>query len=278
MFVEEKRRCKESEWILSWLEGKDPIKGAQYIQSTFKKGIQGGVVCFIQTKEVKDQHDSTYFHLFSRTMFEQLGFYFLATKHSGDHIFVLFNQRDSQHWKERIRRGLEKIMKMPETYKRNIQISTIGVGKYVHQLSQLSTSYQTAKEAIRIYRNIPQPSNQCFYDELHMYRIIELLQQSTNLQEIVEEYLQPLIDYDQKHHGKLLETLKVYLQCNGSKKETAKKLYVVRQTLYHRLSKIEQLLGKDFLKPDKRLAIEFMLYAYDFLQQEQTVQSSISME
>jgi PucR family transcriptional regulator, purine catabolism regulatory protein len=278
MFVEEKKRGKQSEWIRSWLEGVDSIKGEQLIHSYFKKGIKGGVVCFVRTKEVEGYHDGTYFHLFARSIFEQLGFHFLAAEHAGDHIFVLFNQREHHHWKERVQRGLEKIMKMPETYKRNIHILTIGIGKYAHQLSDFPTSFQTAKEAIRIYRNIRQTSDLCFYDELHMYRIIGLLQQSTNLQEIIAEYLQPLIDYDRKHHGKLLETLKVFLQCNCSKKETAKKLYVVRQTLYHRLSKIEQLLGKDFLHSDKRIAIELMLYAHDFLQQEQTAQSSISID
>lgn len=278
MFVEEKKRGKQSEWIVTWLEGKDLDKGERYIKSSFHKEIYGGVVCFIRTKDVNSEHDSTYFHLYARTVFEQLGFYVLIADNSGDHIFVLFNLRQNQHWKERLRRGLDKIMKMPETYKRSVHISTIGIGKYVHQLSDFCTSFQTAKEALQIYRIIPQSSNLYFYDELHMYRIIGLLQESTNLQEIIAEYLQPLIDYDRKHHGNLLETLKVFLQCNGSKKETARKLYIVRQTLYHRLSKIEQLLGEDFLKPDKRLAIELMIYAYEFLQQKQSVHSTISID
>ena len=40
--------------------------------------------------------------------------------------------------------------------------------------------------------------------------------------------------------------------CNGSKKETAEQLYVVRQTLYHRLEKLEELLGTDFMASPKR--------------------------
>jgi PucR family transcriptional regulator, purine catabolism regulatory protein len=63
----------------------------------------------------------------------------------------------------------------------------------------------------------------------------------------------------------LMETLKIYLACNGSKKETAKKLFVVRQTLYHRIQKLETLLGSDFMNPEKRLAIEFMIKAYEYL-------------
>ncbi|MED4878824.1 helix-turn-helix domain-containing protein, partial [Anoxybacillus geothermalis] len=77
--------------------------------------------------------------------------------------------------------------------------------------------------------------------------------------------LDPVIQYDKKYNGKLMETLKVYLECNGSKKETAKRLFVVRQTLYHRIQKLEKLLGDDFMNPEKRLAIEFMIKAYEYL-------------
>ena len=56
------------------------------------------------------------------------------------------------------------------------------------------------------------------------------------------------------------ETLKVYLHTNGQKKDTAERLFIVRQTLYHRLEKIEQLLGPDFMQPEKRLALELMLF------------------
>lgn len=68
-----------------------------------------------------------------------------------------------------------------------------------------------------------------------------------------------------KNNGQLLETLEVYLQTNGSKQETARRLYIVRQTLYHRIRKIESLLGEDFMNGEKRLALEFMLLARKFL-------------
>ncbi|MCP5972660.1 helix-turn-helix domain-containing protein, partial [Klebsiella pneumoniae] len=52
---------------------------------------------------------------------------------------------------------------------------------------------------------------------------------------------------------------------NGSKQETAKRLFIVRQTLYHRIEKLESFLGADFMEADKRLALELMLKAYDYL-------------
>ena len=78
------------------------------------------------------------------------------------------------------------------------------------------------------------------------------------------DYLRPVIEYDQKHGGEMMKTLKVFLACNGSKQETAAKLYIVRQTLYNRLEKLEEMLGSDFMLPEKRLAIEFAIAAYEY--------------
>ncbi|GAA3317027.1 hypothetical protein GCM10020331_014690 [Ectobacillus funiculus] len=84
-----------------------------------------------------------------------------------------------------------------------------------------------------------------------MYRILSMLNEQSDLQGIVMEYLDPVVRYDKKYNGKLMETLRVYLSCNGSKQETANRLFVVRQTLYHRITKLEGLLGNDFMNSEK---------------------------
>jgi purine catabolism regulator len=107
-----------------------------------------------------------------------------------------------------------------------------------------------------------------------MHRVIRLFKTQNELQEMILEYLRQVIDYDRKYNGKLLLTLKTYLACNGSKKETAKRLYVVRQTLYYRIEKLQKLLGEDFMKnAEKRLTIELMLFAHEYLNGMENVQS-----
>ncbi len=100
-----------------------------------------------------------------------------------------------------------------------------------------------------------------FYDDLHLYHLIYKLQMQVNLKEVINDYLQPVIEYDEKYNSKLLETLQVYLQSNGSKQQTANQLFIVRQTLYHRLKKLESLLGENFMKGHNRITLEFMLLA-----------------
>ena len=53
--------------------------------------------------------------------------------------------------------------------------------------------------------------------------------------------------------SELLRTLKVYLDHDGSKQIAAQQLFIVRQSLYYRLEKIEELLGADYMLPRKEL-------------------------
>ncbi|MEN1969808.1 helix-turn-helix domain-containing protein [Lentibacillus sp. N15] len=64
----------------------------------------------------------------------------------------------------------------------------------------------------------------------------------------------------------LLITLESILDNNSSYKLAAQQLFVVRQTLYHRMNKIKEILREGFLDSPKRLAIEFSIKAYRYLQ------------
>ncbi|WP_028400063.1 PucR family transcriptional regulator [Ectobacillus panaciterrae] len=261
LYVEEKRRAEENEWVHSWLSGEhdeDEIMGF-LVSHRMPHKPKGGTVCICKFQDLDT--DFIYFKLLFRTIFEQFGFSALCTEKRNELAFVLLNNRDSK-MRQRIESGLQRLMQSDFMKKQKLAV-TIGVGKFSEQLEDFTKGFLTAKEAIKVQQNT---GKQChFYEDLHMYRLISMIHKHSDLQEIVLEYLDPVICYDQKYKGNLMETLRVYLACNGSKQETANRLFVVRQTLYHRITKLEQLLGADFMKPEKRLVIEFMLQAYDYL-------------
>ena len=60
----------------------------------------------------------------------------------------------------------------------------------------------------------------------------------------------------------LFQTLRVYLEHNGSIKETAEELYIHRSSLLYRLEKIVDLLNIDINDSESRfnLMIAFKLY------------------
>ncbi|MCP3801536.1 PucR family transcriptional regulator ligand-binding domain-containing protein [Allokutzneria sp. A3M-2-11 16] len=57
--------------------------------------------------------------------------------------------------------------------------------------------------------------------------------------------LGPLLAYDAAHKGELVQTLRVFLDCAGSPTRSAAQLHVHVNTLRYRLSRIEELTGRD---------------------------------
>ncbi|MBS1881824.1 MAG: PucR family transcriptional regulator ligand-binding domain-containing protein [Actinobacteria bacterium] len=59
-----------------------------------------------------------------------------------------------------------------------------------------------------------------------------------------ENTLGPLLDYDDESGSELVETLRVYLECNRSPKRTADQLFIHNQTVHYRIKRIEELTGR----------------------------------
>src|SRR5699024_9463712 len=107
-------------------------------------------------------------------------------------------------------------------------------------------------------------SHVVLYEDIGVYRLLTKLHHE-DLQNYVSHYLGTLLDYDKETNNNLLLTLSTYLGTMGSKKETSEQLYIVRQTLYHRLSKIQELLGEDYLYAAHRQVLELAILTHALL-------------
>jgi purine catabolism regulator len=138
-----------------------------------------------------------------------------------------------------------------------------GIGRDVHSLAETKQSYEDALIAFRIAEK-SQTEKVVLYHEAGIYRWLALLASEPQSGFIAELDIRGVAAYDQQHHTGLLETLKMYLDCNMSKQETADRLFIHRQTLYHRLKQIHDLLPVDLNDPKARLSLHVSLYHYDF--------------
>jgi DNA-binding PucR family transcriptional regulator len=68
-----------------------------------------------------------------------------------------------------------------------------------------------------------------------------------------------LLAYDRQHNTDLVATLRAYFEQNANASETARKLYVHRNTLNYRLQRISEISGLDLGSPDTRLALQVAL-------------------
>lgn len=87
------------------------------------------------------------------------------------------------------------------------------------------------------------------------------LRDRPELRRFAEIRLQPLIEHDRRRRLKLLPTLTAYCEHGGRKAATARALHIERQSLYHRLARIEEILGTDISDSETVLALHLALRA-----------------
>lgn len=95
-------------------------------------------------------------------------------------------------------------------------------------------------------------------------RLLWELGGARELRRFAERRLAPLLEHDSRRKVKLLPTLEAYLACGGRKAETARQLHLERQSLYHRLSRIKELLEDDLDDGDTRLGLHLAIRALGF--------------
>ena len=84
------------------------------------------------------------------------------------------------------------------------------------------------------------------------------------LKGIFYDTIAPLLDYDLRSKGALVETLAVYLQSSNAMC-AAKTLFVHRHTMKYRLEQIDKLTGLNPLIPADTLQLNLGLHVYNYL-------------
>lgn len=144
-----------------------------------------------------------------------------------------------------------------ETYVR------FGISRASGRYSEANRHFQEAEQALMV----PPEMNTPFFEDLGIYRLLLPIDNRYVLDSFIEDYLGPLLRYDAAHGSQLVLTLRVFLDQGCSKQETSDRLYIRRQTLYHRLEKIRELLGDTYMSAEHRLSLELALRAHEWLHQ-----------
>lgn len=134
----------------------------------------------------------------------------------------------------------------------------LGIGTQMHDLHQVILSYKRAKAAVTMAEQFKYPM--VFFEEMGVYQILFSIEDKQILIEMYQKLLQPLIDYDQKHHGELEHTLYYYLLYDGSQVAMAKNLYMHRNTINYRMTKIKELLNCQLETFDEKMSYMLALY------------------
>lgn len=267
----EKQQMEKNEWILEAIADSKTheeimVKIQQETPGIITREAIIGVKPYQQFLLAKDKDKSIEAVLFMqlRTTLLHYGFQLFTIKDTArsQYILLLINQQTDPLY-NRLYEALQTIHQQTDDPFIHQDLGWLSFGKVVSDYTHLGVSYKTALSTLYYQQKI-EKLEKPFYCSLGVYRLVDLINDRYELNEVVIDYIQPILRYDEENGTELLKTLQAYLENLGSKNETAKTLHIVRQTLYHRLSRIEELLGQEFMAPGNRLMIEFSIHALKY--------------
>jgi DNA-binding PucR family transcriptional regulator len=71
--------------------------------------------------------------------------------------------------------------------------------------------------------------------------------------------VEPLVEHDRERRSDLVKTLKVYFDTGANASEAADRLFLHRNSMLYRLSRVEKLTGLNLKDPRARLALQLGL-------------------
>ena len=119
---------------------------------------------------------------------------------------------------------------------------SIGVGQVYDDLDHVRASYQEADQALRVLHRLGGQGKTLKYADLGVTRLLLQVENPAELVRFARGRLSPVLSYDERHEGILMDALEAFLGTNQSANEAAKKLDLHPNTLRYRLRKVEELL------------------------------------
>jgi DNA-binding PucR family transcriptional regulator len=94
-------------------------------------------------------------------------------------------------------------------------------------------------------------------DEIHSFALLLATVPDSVRRSFRDRLLRPLYVYDAEHHSDLVHTLETFLASSGSWNKCAGELHIHVNTLRYRISRIEELTGRDLGSLEDR--VDFFL-------------------
>ncbi|MFJ6699138.1 PucR family transcriptional regulator [Streptomyces sp. NPDC091272] len=136
-------------------------------------------------------------------------------------------------------------------------VVAVGIGTAARSPAALPAAWREASAAARAALARPHLGPVAEWSAIGPYRLLAALPDS-GPGHPVDPAVSPLLT---PAHAELARTAEVFLDCAGQAGRTATALNIHRQTLYYRLSRVEQLTGLDLHEGEDRLLLHMSLKA-----------------
>ena len=138
----------------------------------------------------------------------------------------------------------------------------VGYGNRVRNLQDIAKSYQEAKMALDVGRIFYADKEIIYYSKLGIGRLIYQLPMSLCEMFIQEVFGGGIPDI---FNEETLTTIQKFFENNLNISETARQLYVHRNTLVYRLERLEKIIGLDIRKFDDAMTFKIAMMVLDHM-------------
>lgn len=142
----------------------------------------------------------------------------------------------------------------------------VGYGNPVEQINELTGSYQEARMALSVAKEFYAEYDTISYGKLGIGRLIYQLPMSLcemYIREVFGDKIPDVLDDEES-----MSTISIFFQNNLNISETARQLYVHRNTLVYRLERIEKSIGLDIRKFDDAMTFRIAVMVLSHMRQQ----------
>ncbi len=150
------------------------------------------------------------------------------------------------------------------------------VGNFSKFLSSLSSIYYSTEDTFKLALKINNNPEEriLYYEDYSIYQSIEMSAAGmfskhgmSNPVYLCPPALISLYRYDRKHNTNLCEILKTYLNCDRNAAQTARELFMHRNTMLYNISKIEKILGQGLDDNMLRMRLLYGFYVIEYTEE-----------
>ncbi|WP_411348244.1 PucR family transcriptional regulator [Paenibacillus sp. WLX2291] len=129
-------------------------------------------------------------------------------------------------------------------------------------LWDMHESYSEARHALTISRRLSGGGPVTAYKDVEIYHLLRGTVDERGFGELFDRKLGKLKQYDEEHNSDLLRTLFFYLETRGSLLDTARQLFIHRNSVKYRLERIRDITGFDLNDPHEQFVSHMCLIYY----------------
>lgn len=168
---------------------------------------------------------------------------------SGSKSIILFSPTNSKEKEEAFLRQRINKIKIAVQQKYQLRLA-VGGGRKYDTPKDLHKSYMEAEKCLN-FSKMDEDYRIVIYDDLNLELLIEVLPL-----ESIHNFCKKILNMDNKDkEEQFIDTLKMFFKKNGSINETAKELFIHKNTLQYRLNRIHKTTGFNPRKFDEAIVL-----------------------